>query len=186
VPWYCRKGLIAVREPFGVFLGLSLGRDRRPSAAARTNGRPQVCVTTALGERRGDRAVELGLRYLVGCRQLDREVTTLTVADPCIWHDSGTGLSRRQLATMAGSTTWQARVCLLHPHGPRPRYRLLSSTRAARTAGCDDGTRALSLGSCDHLQPVRALSWANARFTLLPGSAAFTLVPRCSPLVLVR
>jgi hypothetical protein len=47
-------------------------------------------------------------------------------------------------------------------------------------------SRAISLGSSDHLGPVCALTWANVRPVLLPGSAAFTVVPRCSPLVLVQ
>lgn len=45
---------------------------------------------------------------------------------------------------------------------------------------------ALSLGSCDHLGPVRALTWANGWTSVPPGSVAFTVVPRCSPLDLVR
>lgn len=48
-------------------------------------------------------------------RLLDRGAPALTVADPCIWHGCGTNLSRRQSATMAGSPTGQARVCLAAP-----------------------------------------------------------------------
>jgi hypothetical protein len=50
-----------------------------------------------------------------GCRELDRENPSLTVTGPCIWHDSGTNLSRRQPATTAVRPTDQARVCLVVP-----------------------------------------------------------------------
>jgi hypothetical protein len=36
-------------------------------------------------------------------QQLDLQTPPLTVADRCVWHDSGTKLSRRQLATTAGA-----------------------------------------------------------------------------------
>lgn len=48
-------------------------------------------------------------------RQLDCQNPWLTVADRCIWHDSGTNLSRRQPATTAGAPTDHARVCLVAP-----------------------------------------------------------------------
>ena len=48
-------------------------------------------------------------------RLLNRRASVLTVADPCIWHGSGTNLSRRQSATTAGAPTDQARVCLAVP-----------------------------------------------------------------------
>lgn len=50
-----------------------------------------------------------------GCGELDHETTPLTVVAPCIWHGSGTNLSRRQSATTAGASTDQARVCLAAP-----------------------------------------------------------------------
>lgn len=46
--------------------------------------------------------------------------------------------------------------------------------------------RALSLGSCDHLRPVYALSWANGDTVAPSGEATFTVIPRCSPPDLVR
>lgn len=48
-------------------------------------------------------------------QQLDLQTPSLTVADRCIWHDSGTNLSRRQPATTAGAPADQARVCLAVP-----------------------------------------------------------------------
>jgi hypothetical protein len=45
-----------------------------------------------------------------GCRELDRKAPSLTVAYPCIWHDSGTDLRRRQSATTAAASTCHARV----------------------------------------------------------------------------
>ncbi len=48
-------------------------------------------------------------------QQLDRQTPSLTVADRYIWHDSGTDLSPRQPATMAGALADQARVCLVVP-----------------------------------------------------------------------
>lgn len=48
-------------------------------------------------------------------RQLDRQAPSLTVVGPCIWHGSGTNLSRRQPATTAGASTDRARVCLAAP-----------------------------------------------------------------------
>lgn len=45
---------------------------------------------------------------------------------------------------------------------------------------------AISLGSCDHLRSVRLLTWWNGHDTASSGPAAFTVVPRCSPLDLVR
>lgn len=58
-----------------------------------------------------------------GCRELDREITLSTVTDPCIWHGSGTNLSRRKPAMMEGASTEHARVCLVAPHRPQPRFR---------------------------------------------------------------
>lgn len=49
------------------------------------------------------------------CRELDCKTLLLIVADPCIWHGSGTNLSRRKSATMVGQPTMQARVCLVVP-----------------------------------------------------------------------
>jgi hypothetical protein len=37
------------------------------------------------------------------------------VADPCIWHDGGTNLSRRPIATTAGAPTDHACVYLAEP-----------------------------------------------------------------------
>jgi hypothetical protein len=45
---------------------------------------------------------------------------------------------------------------------------------------------AISLGSCDHLRPVCALTWANGLGVASSGRAAFTVIPRCSPLDLLR
>jgi hypothetical protein len=59
----------------------------------------------------------------------------LTAADPCIWHDSGTNLSRRQSATTAAALTDDARVCFAVPRRPQPRYRLVSSTPASSGGG---------------------------------------------------
>lgn len=42
------------------------------------------------------------------------------------------------------------------------------------------------MGSCDHLRLVRSLTWVNGRIAASSGWAAFPVVPRCSPLVLVR
>lgn len=68
--------------------------------------------------------------------QLDRETLPLTVADPCIWHSSGTNLSQRQSATTAGAPTDHARV----PHRTTSGLRmLLPTTRAS----CD-GQRVLT------------------------------------------
>lgn len=49
-----------------------------------------------------------------------------------------------------------------------------------------DGSRVLSLGSCDHLRLARVLTWVNGRVMAYLGSVAFTVVPRCSPPDLVR
>jgi hypothetical protein len=46
--------------------------------------------------------------------------------------------------------------------------------------------QAISLGSCGHLRQVRVLTWANGCGAASSGPAAFTVVPRCSPLVLVH
>lgn len=64
-------------------------------------------------------------------RLLDRGTPVLTVAAPCIWHDCGTNLSRRQSATTAGASTDPARVCLA---APPPTFTTLSvpSTRGSR------------------------------------------------------
>lgn len=53
-------------------------------------------------------------------------------------------------------------------------------------AGDENRTRALSLGSCGHLRPIGALTWASDCPVALPGSTAFPMIPRCSPLDLVR
>lgn len=45
---------------------------------------------------------------------------------------------------------------------------------------------AISLGSCDHLGSVWMLTWANGWAGASSGSDAFTVIPRCSPLYLVR
>ncbi|GAA4307993.1 hypothetical protein GCM10023086_26720 [Streptomyces venetus] len=45
---------------------------------------------------------------------------------------------------------------------------------------------ALSLGNCGHLRTVRALIWANVQSAPFLGSTVFTVVPRWSPLDLVR
>jgi hypothetical protein len=42
------------------------------------------------------------------------------------------------------------------------------------------------LGKCGHLRAVLGLTWANGRLVLPLGSAAFTVIPHCSPLDLVR
>jgi hypothetical protein len=47
-------------------------------------------------------------------------------------------------------------------------------------------TRTLSLGSCEHLRLVRALTWRNGRVAASPGCVAFPVIPRCSPPDLVR
>ncbi|MCT9106957.1 hypothetical protein ACFWD7_02910 [Streptomyces mirabilis] len=47
-------------------------------------------------------------------------------------------------------------------------------------------SRAISLGSCDHWRAICTLIWANGLGAAPPTSAAFTVVPRCSPLDLVR
>jgi hypothetical protein len=72
-------------------------------------------LTATLGERLGCRAGDLGLRYLVGLPRTRPRDTLVDRCDPCIWHDSGTKLSRRQPATTAGAPTDQARVCLAAP-----------------------------------------------------------------------
>ncbi|WP_406414893.1 DUF6415 family natural product biosynthesis protein [Streptomyces sp. NBC_01614] len=53
-------------------------------------------------------------------------------------------------------------------------------------AGDENRTRALSLGSCGHLWPVCALTWPNDLGAALSASSAFTVIPRCPPLDLVR
>lgn len=58
------------------------------------------------------------------CRQLDRETPLLTVADPCIWHGSGTNS-----ADDSQPRRWVRRptthACAsLHPHRPQPRCSL--------------------------------------------------------------
>ena len=66
-----------------------------------------------------------------GCWKLDRETLPLTVAGPCIWHGSGTNLSRGQSATMAGTPTDYARVCLAAPPPASATLPLLSSLARA-------------------------------------------------------
>lgn len=46
--------------------------------------------------------------------------------------------------------------------------------------------QALSLGSCDHLRAARTLTSTNGSGATSSGWAAFTVIPRCSPLDLVR
>lgn len=46
--------------------------------------------------------------------------------------------------------------------------------------------RALSLGSCGHLRLAGLLNWAFTWHRVSSPSVAFTVVPRCSPLYLVR
>ena len=55
-----------------------------------------------------------------------------------------------------------------------------------RGAGDENRTRALSLGSCGHLGLVLALTWADGRGVVPSSLAAFPVIPRCSPLLLVR
>ena len=75
----------------------------------------------------------------------------------------------------------------LHPHRPQPRYWLAPSTGATRDGRPrDDGARAISLGSCDYVRLHRALTCANDSGMASLGSAVVTVVPRCSPLDLVR
>lgn len=50
----------------------------------------------------------------------------------------------------------------------------------------DIGAGAISLGSCGHLGLVLALTWADGRGVVPSGLAAFPVIPRCSPLYLVR
>ena len=45
---------------------------------------------------------------------------------------------------------------------------------------------ALSLGSCEHFQTAGSLTWANSRCATSSGWVVFTVIPRCSPLYLVR
>ncbi|WP_405559161.1 hypothetical protein OHV08_34935 [Streptomyces canus] len=44
----------------------------------------------------------------------------------------------------------------------------------------------VSLGSCDHLPPIWGLTWPNGRAAASSAALAFTVIPRCSPLELVR
>lgn len=99
-------------------------------------------------------------------------------------------LSRRKPATTVRQSTDQARVCLAVPP-PASATRLASSTRASRDGACegDAGASTLqahSLGSCDHLWPVRAVTRSNGLGAAPSASAAFTLVPRCFPPYLVH
>lgn len=41
-------------------------------------------------------------------------------------------------------------------------------------------SRVISLGSCGRLRAVLGPTWANGRLVLSLGSAAFTVIPRCS------
>lgn len=87
-----------------------------------------------------------------GCPEHDRETPSLTVADPCIWHGSGTNFSRRQSATTAGAPADHARVCLAAP--PPASATLLACVvdeSKLRRLSRDDGARALSLGSLGHI-----------------------------------
>jgi hypothetical protein len=69
-------------------------------------------------------------------RQFDLQAPPVTVADRGIWHDSGTKLSRRQSATMAGASADQTRVRLAVPHQPPPRC-LRNRPKQAATANDD-------------------------------------------------
>lgn len=93
-----------------------------------------------------------------GYREFDREAPLLTVAAPCIWHGSGTNLSRRQSATTTGAPIDHARVCLAAPHRPQSRHRGLSSTRVSGDGRPGTTTGALSLGSSGHLEVVAELT----------------------------
>lgn len=42
------------------------------------------------------------------------------------------------------------------------------------------------LESCGQLGPAVALTWSNGQFVVSAVSVAFTVIPRCSPLDLVR
>ena len=55
-----------------------------------------------------------------------------------------------------------------------------------REARWPAGTDTLNLGSCDHLEPVQLLTWANGVGVASLVLAAFTVIPRCFPLGLVR
>lgn len=64
--------------------------------------------------------------------------------------------------------------------------RLDSDSRLWPTRLLPCATWAPSLGSCDHLRPDRVLTWANGRAVASSGPDACTVIPRCSPLCLVR
>ncbi len=53
-------------------------------------------------------------------------------------------------------------------------------------SGDENRTRALSSGSCGHLWSVRGLTWGNSLGGTSSDMAAFPVIPRCSPLDLVR
>jgi hypothetical protein len=58
---------------------------------------------------------------------------------------------------------------------------------ACRIAGCARAhVDAISLGSCGHLGVLRGLTCANGRVRASSAPLAFTVIPRCSPLNLVR
>ncbi|MFD5815086.1 hypothetical protein [Streptomyces sp. NPDC127038] len=42
------------------------------------------------------------------------------------------------------------------------------------------------MGSCGHSGPVRTLTWVNGPAVVPSGSATLIVIPRCSPLDLVR
>lgn len=90
-------------------------------------------------------------------RLLARKAPVLTVADPCIWHGCGTNLNRRQSATMAGTPTDHARVCLVAPP-PASAMLPVPSTRASADGQrlTTAAGRALSLGICTAVGVVKA------------------------------
>lgn len=102
----------SLRRPSQGPHGRRLHRARRLAPTRHTE------MSTALGERGW---VICGLSCdFVGRGSgllLDRGAPVLTVADPCIWHGSGTNLSRRQPATTAGAPTSQACVLRCTPTG---------------------------------------------------------------------
>jgi hypothetical protein len=108
-------------------------------------------------------------------------------------------LDRQRQQLLAGRADLYGRVHLRagsfpHPHlcraeGGRPTpvtACIVPSAGVPRVAIGYHALSAISLGSCELLRPVRTLTWANGERAAPSDSAAFTVVPRCSPLVLVR
>lgn len=82
---------------------------------------------------------------------------------------------------------------LFEPRRPLDLERLGPLTGAQGQGSHVDSSRSergavanISLGSCGHLWHVRALTWGNGCHTASSCPTAFTVVPRCSPLNLVR